>query len=146
MDFGAVLIAVTGVAGTLGGALLTQRGADRTKRRELETAQALQEARENRELRRSCYSQLHRDARQFTTALSRHLYVVRDRQPGDEDVRALEETKDVYRGRWSEALMVAPDTVIAPARAQPGADPRLRPGQAPGTGQRPAGRNPAVGR
>ncbi|MEV4430002.1 hypothetical protein ACN9M0_34710 [Streptomyces sp. R-07] len=115
MDVGAVLIAITGVAGTLGGALLTQRGADRAKKRELEMAHAIQEARENRELRRACYTQLHRDARQFTTALSRHLYVMRDRTPAQEDVSALEGTKDAYRDRWSEALMIAPDTVLAPA-------------------------------
>ncbi|MDT0436011.1 hypothetical protein ABZ439_22715 [Streptomyces sp. NPDC005840] len=115
MDIGAVLIAVTGVAGTLGGALLTQRGADRAKRRELETAQALQEARENRELRRRCYAELHRDARQFATSISRHLYVLRDREAGPDDVRVLEETKDAFRDRWSEALMIAPDPVVAPA-------------------------------
>ncbi|MFD4953608.1 hypothetical protein [Streptomyces sp. NPDC058451] len=115
MDLGAVLIAITGVAGTLGGALLTQRGANRAKRRELEMAHAIQEARENRELRRSCYTQLHRDARQFATALSRHLYVMRDRTLGQEDVSALEVTKDAYRDRWSEALMIAPDAVIVPA-------------------------------
>lgn len=115
MDVGAVLIAITGVAGTLGGALLTQRGADRAKKRELEMAHAIQVARENRELRRSCYTQLHRDARQFATALSRHLYVMRDRTLGQEDVSALEGTKDAYRDRWSEALMIAPDAVIVPA-------------------------------
>ncbi|MER7403856.1 hypothetical protein ABT373_15520 [Streptomyces sp. NPDC000070] len=115
MDVGAVLIAVAGVAGTLGGALLTQQGADRAKRRELEMTQAIQEARENRELRRRCYSELHRDARQFCTALSRHLYVLRDRTPGDEDVQALEAAKDAHRDRWSEALMIAPDVVIDPA-------------------------------
>ncbi|MYW10012.1 hypothetical protein GT034_16870 [Streptomyces sp. SID2563] len=115
MDVGAVLIAITGVAGTLGGALLTQRGADRTKKRELEMAHAIQEARENREVRRSCYTQLHRDARQFATALSRHLYVMRDHTVGPEDVSALEGTKDAYRDRWSEALMIAPDAVIVPA-------------------------------
>ncbi|MEV5984861.1 hypothetical protein AB0L85_07530 [Streptomyces sp. NPDC052051] len=115
MDVGAALIAVVGVAGTLGGALLTQRGADRAKRRELEMTQAIQEARESRELRRRCYSELHRDARQFATALSRHLYVLRDQAPGDEDIRALEEIKGAYRDRWSEALMIAPDTVVVPA-------------------------------
>ncbi|MFE9113056.1 hypothetical protein ACFYN9_25990 [Streptomyces collinus] len=116
MDVGAVLIAVAGVAGTLGGALLTQRGAEKAKRRELEMAQALQEARESRELRRRCYSELHRDARQFSTALRRHLYVMRDRTPGDEDVQALESAKGAYRDRWSEALMIAPDGVVAPAQ------------------------------
>ncbi|SMQ17018.1 hypothetical protein SAMN06272771_3400 [Streptomyces sp. Ag82_O1-12] len=121
MDVGAVLIAVAGVAGTLGGALLTQRGAERAKRRELEMAQDLQEARESRELRRGCYTELHRDARQFCTALSRHLYVLRDRAPGDEDVQALESAKDTYRDRWSEALMIAPDGVVVPARDVNGA-------------------------
>jgi hypothetical protein len=115
MDFGAVLIAAAGVAGTLGGALLTQRGADRARRRELEMAQAIQETRESRELRRRCYSELHRDARQFATALSRHLYVMRDRTAVDEDIRTLEEIKDTFRDRWSEALMIAPDAVVVPA-------------------------------
>ncbi|ARF81561.1 hypothetical protein ACIG0C_24395 [Kitasatospora aureofaciens] len=115
MDVGAVLIAMTGVAGTLGAALLTQRGADRVKKRELEMSHAIQERRENRELRRRCYTELHRDARQFATALSRHLYVMRDRAPGDEDVQALERVKDAHRDRWSETLMIAPDTVIGPA-------------------------------
>ncbi|MFE6980361.1 hypothetical protein [Streptomyces griseus] len=115
MDVAAVLIAIAGVAGTLGGALLTQRGADRAKKRELELAHAIQEARENRELRRSCYTQLHRDARQFATALSRHLYAMRDHALGQEDVSALEGMKDAYRDRWSEALMIAPDAVIVPA-------------------------------
>ncbi|WP_326691475.1 MULTISPECIES: hypothetical protein [unclassified Streptomyces] len=115
MDVGAVLIAVAGVGGTLGGALLTQRGADRAKRRELEMTHAFEEAREHRELRRSCYTELHRDARQFSTALSRHLYVMRDRTAEAEDIRALEETKDTYRDRWSEALMIASDTVIPSA-------------------------------
>ncbi|MEU6280379.1 hypothetical protein [Streptomyces sp. NPDC047028] len=115
MDVGAVMVAITGVAGTLGAALLTQRGADRAKKRELEMAHAIQEARENRELRRSCYTQLHREARQFATALSRHLYLLRDGRLGREDVAALEATKDAYRDRWSEALMIAPDAVIVPA-------------------------------
>ncbi|MFJ6787682.1 hypothetical protein [Streptomyces angustmyceticus] len=121
MDVGAVLIAITGVAGTLGGALLTQRGADRAKKRELEMAHAIQDARDNRELRRSCYTQLHRESRQFATALSRHLYVLRDRTLGREDVSALEGVKDAYRDRWSEALMVAPDAVIVSASELNGA-------------------------
>ncbi|MFJ5643560.1 hypothetical protein [Streptomyces sp. NPDC093223] len=116
MDVGAVLIAVAGVGGTLGGALLTQRGTDRARRRELETTRVFEEARRHHELRRGCYTELHRGARQFATALSRHLYVVRDRTPEADDIRALEETKDTYRDRWSEALMIASDTVLLPAQ------------------------------
>ncbi|MFI0258415.1 hypothetical protein ACH4OW_05150 [Streptomyces sp. NPDC017056] len=121
MDMGAALIAIVGVAGTLGGALLTQRGADRTKRRELELSRAIQEAREDRELRRRNYTDLHRDARQFATALSRHLYVIRDRAVADEDVRALEGAKDAQRNGWSEAIMIAPGAVLAAAREVNGA-------------------------
>ncbi|MFJ8623654.1 hypothetical protein ACIRD3_12525 [Kitasatospora sp. NPDC093550] len=40
---------------------------------------------------------------------------MRDRVPGDEDVQALERAKDAHRDRWSETLMIAPDTVIGPA-------------------------------
>ncbi|WP_431313976.1 hypothetical protein [Streptomyces murinus] len=40
---------------------------------------------------------------------------MRDRTLGQEDVSALEATKDAYRDRWSEALMIAPDAVIVPA-------------------------------
>ncbi|MER5968978.1 hypothetical protein ABT112_04390 [Streptomyces sp. NPDC002055] len=121
MDMGAALIAIVGVAGTLGGALLTQRGADRTKQRELELSRAIQEAREDRELRRKCYTDLHRDARQFATALSRHLYVMRDRAVADDDVRTLEEAKDAQRNGWSEAIMIAPGTVLAAAQEVHGA-------------------------
>ncbi|MFI9327072.1 hypothetical protein ACIGZJ_05915 [Kitasatospora sp. NPDC052868] len=115
MDIAAVAIAVTGVAGTLGAALLTQRGAERARRRELELSHAFQETHENLALRRGCYTRLYRDARQFATALGRHLHVLRDRTPGEEDVRALEEAKEAHRNHWSEALMVAPDAVIAPS-------------------------------
>ncbi|MEU0133923.1 hypothetical protein ABZ172_07810 [Streptomyces sp. NPDC006296] len=117
MDVGAVLIAVAGVGGTLGGALLTQRGADRAKRRELRNTRAFEEVREQRVLRRTCYTELHRDARHFSTALSRHLYVLRDRAAEAEDAQALEEAKGTYRDRWSEALMIASDSVIPPAHA-----------------------------
>ncbi|MFJ9844510.1 hypothetical protein ACIRYZ_29465 [Kitasatospora sp. NPDC101155] len=114
MDIAAVAIAVTGVAGTLGAALLTQRGAERAKRRELELGQAFQDTRENLALRRGCYTRLYRDARQFATALNRHLHVLRDRTPEEGDIRALEEAKDAHRNHWSETLMIAPDVVIAP--------------------------------
>ncbi|MFE9341393.1 hypothetical protein [Streptomyces sp. NPDC007063] len=73
---------------------------------------AFEEAREHRELRRSCYTELHRAARQFSTALSCHLYVMRDRTAEAEDIRALEASKDTYRDRWSETLMIASDAVI----------------------------------
>ncbi|MFJ7156873.1 hypothetical protein ACIQUQ_18240 [Streptomyces sp. NPDC101118] len=117
MDPGAVIIAVAGVAGTLGGSFLTQRVAERAKRRELALVRAQEEARETRQLRRTCYAELNRDARQFTTALNRHLHVMRERGVGEADVVALDEAKAAHRDRYSEAQMIAPDEVLARASA-----------------------------
>ncbi|MFF4444979.1 hypothetical protein [Streptomyces sp. NPDC001502] len=115
MEIGAMVIAVAGVAGTLGGALLTQRGAERAKRREIELVRAHEEKRENRTLRRTCYADLNRDARQFTTALNRHLHTLWERGVEDADRGALDAAKDAFRDRYSEAQMIAPDPVLARA-------------------------------
>lgn len=111
-----MVIAVAGVAGTLGAALLTQRGSERAKRREIELVRGHDEDRENRALRRTCYAELNRDARQFTTALNRHLHVLRERGVQDADVDALEEAKNAHRDRYSEAQMIAPDEVLVRAK------------------------------
>ncbi|MFB6856742.1 hypothetical protein [Streptomyces sp. NPDC056341] len=112
MDLSSVIIAVAGVAGTLGGSLLTQRGSERAKRREIELIRDHDEIREKRSLRRTCYVELNRDARQFTTALNRHLHVMRERGVGDADSDALDEAKDAHRDRYSEAQMIAPEEVL----------------------------------
>ncbi|MGK5548720.1 hypothetical protein ACSNOH_28905 [Streptomyces sp. URMC 127] len=117
MDPSSVIIAVTGVAGTLGAALLTQRGSERAKRREIELVRALEDAREYRSLRRTCYVELNRDARQFTTALNRHLHVMRERGVEDADRAALDEARSAHRDRYSEAQMIAPAAVLVRARA-----------------------------
>ncbi|MFJ6938403.1 hypothetical protein [Streptomyces sp. NPDC101132] len=105
------------MAGTLGGSFLTQRVAERAKRRELALVRAQEEARETRQLRRTCYVELNRDARQFTTALNRHLHVMRERGVGEADIAALDEAKAAHRDRYSEAQMIAPDEVLARASA-----------------------------
>ncbi|MFD7001669.1 hypothetical protein ACFWA5_36825 [Streptomyces mirabilis] len=112
MDLSSVIIAVAGVAGTLGGSLLTQRGSERAKRREIELIRDHEEIRENRSLRRTCYAELNRDARQFTTALNRHLHVMRERGAEDTDSAALDEAKNAHRDRYSEAQMIAPEKVL----------------------------------
>ncbi|MFJ6781443.1 hypothetical protein [Streptomyces yangpuensis] len=117
MEIGAMVIAAVGVAGTLGGALLTQRGVERAKRREIELLRGHQEIRDHLTLRRSCYADLNRDARQFTTALNRHLHVMRERTVEDADREALDAAKDAQRDRYSEAQMIAPDAVLGPASA-----------------------------
>ncbi|MET7543378.1 hypothetical protein [Streptomyces sp. NPDC005349] len=117
MDLSSVIIAVAGVAGTLGGSLLTQRGSERAKRREIELIRDHEEIRENLSLRRTCYAELNRDARQFTTALNRHLHVMRDRDAEDADSDALDEAKNAHRDRYSEAQMIAPEEVLIRASA-----------------------------
>lgn len=112
MDLGSVVIAVTGVVGTLGGSLLAQRGSERAKRREIELVRGHEEIRENLSLRRTCYMELNRDARQFTTALNRHLHVMRERDAEDADRAALDEAKNAHRDRYSEAQMIAPEEVL----------------------------------
>ncbi|MEU9719148.1 hypothetical protein [Streptomyces sp. NPDC047976] len=117
MDLNSVVIAVAGVAGTLGGSLLTQRGAERAKRREMELVRAQEEVRESRALRRTCYAELNRESRQFVTALNRHLHVMRERAVEDADREALDAAKGAHRDRYSEAQMIAPDAVLATASA-----------------------------
>ncbi|MEV7526762.1 hypothetical protein [Streptomyces sp. NPDC091371] len=117
MEISSVIIAVAGVAGTLGGAVLTQRGSERVKRREIELVRGHEEARERLSLRRTCYVELNRDARQFTTALNKHLHVMRERTVEDADRVALDEARDAHRDRYSEAQMIAPEAVLTPASA-----------------------------
>ncbi|MFI1735594.1 hypothetical protein ACH40E_41650 [Streptomyces acidicola] len=110
-----MIIAVAGVAGTLGGSFLTQRASERAKRRETEPLRDQEKVRENLLLRRTCYVELNRDARQFTTALNRHLHVMRERSVEETDSEALDEAKGAHRDRYSEAQMIAPDEVLAHA-------------------------------
>ncbi|MFJ3439213.1 hypothetical protein ACIPMU_37540 [Streptomyces cyaneofuscatus] len=115
VDLSSVIIAVAGVAGTLGGALLTQRGSQRAKRLEIELVRDHEEVREARSLRRTCYAELNRDARQFTTALNRHLHAMRERGVEEPDSDTLEEAKNAHRDRYSEAQMIAPEEVLGSA-------------------------------
>lgn len=117
MELSSVIIAVAGVAGTLGGSLLTQRGSERAKLREIELVREHEEIRESRSLRRTCYAELNRDARQFNTALNRHLHVMRERGAEDADSVALDEAKNAHRDRYSEAQMIAPEEVLMRASA-----------------------------
>ncbi|MFF7489495.1 hypothetical protein ACH4MW_36775 [Streptomyces luteogriseus] len=115
MDLGAVIIAVAGVAGTLGGSFLTQRAAERARRRELELVRDQDELREYLLLRRTCYAELNRDARQFTTALNHHLHLLREGAVEEAHRDALDEAKRAHRDRYSTAQMIAPDDVLASA-------------------------------
>ncbi|WP_236245918.1 MULTISPECIES: hypothetical protein [unclassified Streptomyces] len=115
MDLGSVIIAVTGVLGTLGGSLLTHRASVRAKRQEMASVREHEEVRESLLLRRTCYVELNRDARQFTTALHQFLHAMRERGVEETDRAALAEAKSAHRDAYSQAQMVAPDEVLASA-------------------------------
>ncbi|MEU6168727.1 hypothetical protein [Streptomyces tanashiensis] len=125
----ALLIAVVGVAGTLGAALLTQNRADRTKRMELQAAahqrreerdhaeqlrQAeleRQRASESLERRRACYITLNTAARQYVTAMTNHVHALRRGEDAAASLEHLEERRAAYRDSYAEAQMIVPTAV-----------------------------------
>ncbi|MFB6990528.1 hypothetical protein [Streptomyces sp. NPDC056304] len=101
-----MIIAVAGVAGTLAGSFLSQRASERAKRREIELVRDHEEVRESLLLRRTCYVELNRDARQFTTALSQFLHVMQERRVEESDRTDLDEAKRAHRDTYSQAQMI----------------------------------------
>lgn len=135
--WGALAVAVVGVIGTLGAALLTQSRADRLKRHELEaTARQQREDRahaeqvrqhENRlvarreliDLRRACYISLNTTARQYQTAQINLMHALRARDDTETQacVEQLEARRLVFRDSYAEAQMIAAGAVLTDARA-----------------------------
>ncbi|MFC9594256.1 hypothetical protein ACFTUC_31315 [Streptomyces sp. NPDC056944] len=125
----ALLIAVVGVAGTLGAALLTQNRADRTKRMELQAAADQrreerdhaeqlrraeldrQRASESLERRRACYITLNTAARQYVTAMTNHVHALRRGEDAAASLERLEECRAAYRDSYAEAQMIVPTAV-----------------------------------
>ncbi|WP_030688214.1 hypothetical protein [Streptomyces globisporus] len=125
----ALLIAVVGVAGTLGAALLTQNRADRTKRMELqaaaeqrreERAHAEEQLRaelerqarhESLERRRACYITLNTAARQYLTSMTNHLHALRRGEDAVASLENLEVARAAYRDSYAESQMIVPDPV-----------------------------------
>lgn len=133
----ALAVAVVGVIGTLGAALLTQRRADRLKRYELE-ATALHQREERAaaeqlrqkearatarraltDLRRACYISLNTTARQYQTAQINLVHALRAQDDRDTQLCAeqLEERRLALRDSYAEAQMIVPSPVMAAARA-----------------------------
>lgn len=115
MDVGgatALVVAVVGVVGTLLSALLTQRAADRSRRREQEHAEELQERRRQAQELRSCYVALNTSARQYLAALTDQVHAL----GRDEDLRVvrqrLTEARDQYRDVYAEAQLRVPERVL----------------------------------
>ncbi|KOX32444.1 MULTISPECIES: hypothetical protein [unclassified Streptomyces] len=134
-SWSALLIAVVGVAGTLGAALLTQVRADRTKRMELRAAadqrreerdhaeellraeRALQGQRESLERRRACYITLNTAARQYLTEMTNHLHALARGEDVTASLEHLEAARVAYRESYAESQMIVPDVVSRPSGA-----------------------------
>ncbi|MFG3015712.1 hypothetical protein ACGFZB_35780 [Streptomyces cinerochromogenes] len=115
MDVGdatAPLVAVVGVVGTLLSALLTQRAADRSRRREQDRAEEARERRRHAQELRACYVALNTSARQYLAALTDQVHAL----GRDEEVRTvrqrLTEARDQYRDVYAEAQLRMPDRVL----------------------------------
>ena len=131
----ALLVALVGVGGTLGAAILTQSRADRTKRMELEVilaqsreerlhAEELRQAERSEQraqalvdLRRSCYVSLNMASRQYMTAQVNLLHALQTGAGVDLCLEQLEASRLAQRDSYAEAEMVVPDDVLVAATA-----------------------------
>ncbi|MEU9731103.1 hypothetical protein [Streptomyces sp. NPDC048002] len=116
-----LLIAVVGVTGTLGAALLTQNRADRIKRMELQAAaeqrreerghteellraeQARQRQGESLERRRTCCITLNTASRQYLTAMTNYLHALRRGEVVAASLEGLEAGRPAYRDSYAES-------------------------------------------
>ena len=110
---GALIVALVGVVGTLLSALLTQRAAERSWRREQERAERAQARTREAEERRTCYVALNTASRQYLAALTDQLHaLIRTEDPRAVRQR-LTEARDLHRDVYAEAQMRLPDPVLA---------------------------------
>ncbi|MEU7583528.1 hypothetical protein AB0B50_38810 [Streptomyces sp. NPDC041068] len=117
-----IVIAVLGIGGTLAAAVITQRGADRARTRELEhTRQLQQEEREyatrqaQLEARRVCYATLSAGTRDLANVMTKVLHALEEGEVTEELRSDLDRARREHRLRHAEAQMVLPDTVAEAA-------------------------------
>ncbi|MBZ4014510.1 hypothetical protein [Streptomyces purpurogeneiscleroticus] len=117
-----ILIAILGIGGTLAAAVITQRGADRARARELEHTRQLQ--REEREYatrqaqleaRRTCYATLSAGTRDMANVMTKVLHALEQGEMTEELRSELDQARREHRLRHAEAQMVLPDTVAETA-------------------------------
>ncbi|MFK4267804.1 hypothetical protein [Streptomyces milbemycinicus] len=109
---GAPIVAVVGVVGTLLSALLTQRAAERGRRREQERTERVRARAREAEARRTCYVALNASLRQYLAALTDQLHaLIRTEDPRAARQR-LSEARDLHRDVYAEAQMRLPDPVL----------------------------------
>jgi hypothetical protein len=101
-------IAVVGVAGTLGAAVLTQSRADRARRMESQS--------ESLERRRTCYITLNTAARQYLTEMGNYFHALQHDEGVAASLENLEAARMTYRDSYAEAQMIVPNAVLRASR------------------------------
>lgn len=115
------MIAVVGVGGTLGSALLTQRYASKLKRLELESAERQQAAaqafaarQEADKVLRACFVSVTHTLRSYNVRLRNyHRALARE---STVDTQAVEEAREAVRAALAEAQMLAPHPILEQSR------------------------------
>ncbi|MFJ7150980.1 hypothetical protein ACIQVT_22690 [Streptomyces sp. NPDC100445] len=106
------MTAVVGVVGTLLSALLTQRAADRGRRREQARVEEARERWRHAQELRACYVDLNTAARHYLAALTDQLHAL-GRPAELRSVRQrLTEVRDRYRDVYAEAQPRVPEQVL----------------------------------
>ncbi|MEV7280549.1 hypothetical protein [Streptomyces sp. NPDC093111] len=112
MDIGVVTAALVGVVGTLMSALLTQRAADRSRRREQQRVEELWERRAEEAELWSCYVALNASGRHYLAALTDQLYALGDELEAPRARQRLADARDQHREVYAEAQMRLPERVL----------------------------------
>ncbi|MGW2722659.1 hypothetical protein [Streptomyces sp. NPDC001492] len=117
-----IVIAVIGVGGTLAAAVITQRGADRARARELEHTRQLQEDEREYatrqaqfEARRTCYATLSAGSRDLANVMTQVIHALERGEVTKELRSDLDRARRDHRLRHAEAQMVLPDGVAEEA-------------------------------
>lgn len=119
-DFGPVIVAIVGVAGTLASALFTQQLAQRSRMRELEHAERRRvaeraDAERTRALEqlRGIYAQLHANDRNYRDAMLAHVHALtRDAAGASAEAAEVTAARRSQRDVRTQAQMIASDGVL----------------------------------
>lgn len=120
MDIGVVtapLAAFVGVVGTLVSALLTQRAADRGRRREQQRAERVRERRSEAQELWACYVALNTSGRHYLAALTDQLYALGRTAEAPRVRQRLTDARDHRREAYAEAQIRLPERVLGHASA-----------------------------
>ncbi|MDA2811701.1 hypothetical protein O4J56_13755 [Nocardiopsis sp. RSe5-2] len=118
----AIIVAVLGIAGTLGSAVFTQLLASRARQAEIdreERARAAEHARvqadEALATRRACYIAFNAAARRFHAQVRHCTHALRGQERPDDPWAALDETRTAFANDYAELQLTAPDRVLTAA-------------------------------